>query len=177
MKKLNSLILIGIVSILSAFSISESINWNISEDYSIKFSGTKIKGKFKDLKGDVQFNKNNLAASKFSFTVDVKSISTGNWLKTRHAKGKKWFNAKSFPNIEFNSSKFSKTESGYEVTGTMEMHGNSKEMTIPFSFDDNIFSAQFSINRMDFNVGTMKGMSKKVSNEIKLEIQIPVTKQ
>lgn len=29
---------------------------------------------------------------------------------------------------------------------------------------------------MDFKIGTMEGMSKKVSNEIKIDFSVPVTK-
>jgi len=58
----------------------------------------------------------------------------------------------------------------------MQIHGVTKEMTIPFSFSDNSFKSQFSVNRIDFGVGTMQGMSKKVSNKIDLDVSIPVSK-
>jgi polyisoprenoid-binding protein YceI len=57
------------------------------------------------------------------------------------------------------------------------MHGTKKEITIPFTFRDNKFTGSFTVNRMDYGVGSMEGMSKKVSNEIRLEIFVPVTKK
>lgn len=168
--------LIVTIVLLSAFTVSNSMSWQIEEGYSIKFEGTDVEGVFKTMSGDIQFDENNLTASRFSTSIDVKSINTGNGMKNKHAKGKKWFDAKTYPVITFNSSKFSKTETGYEVTGTLEIHGTQKEVTIPFTFNDNTFNGKFSVNRMDFGVGSMKGMSKKVSNKIDLEISVPVTK-
>ena len=96
-------------------------------------------------------------------------------MKNKHAVSDKWFDAKKYPSIKFNSKKVTKTTHGYDVTGTMNIHGVSKEMTIPFTFTNNTINTKFSVNRLDFNVGTMEGMSKKVSNEIKLDVSIPLT--
>lgn len=168
--------MIAVIVLLSAFTINNSMSWKIAEGYSIKFSGTDVEGIFKTMSGDIQFDETNLDASKFSTSIDVASINTGNGMKNKHAVSKKWFDAKTYPLITFNSSKFRKIDSGYVVTGTLEIHGTQKEISIPFTFSDNTFQGEFSVNRMDFGVGTMKGMSKKVSNEIKLKISVPVTK-
>lgn len=162
--------------VLSAFTISESINWKISDNHSIKFSGTDAEGIFKELNGDIVFAPDNLSASKCNFSIDVKSINTGNGTKNKHAVSKKWFDAGKYPSIKFTSSEFKVTSRGYFVTGIMDIHGVKKEITLPFSFADQIFTSQFSVNRLDFGVGTMEGMSKSVSNEIKLDISIPVSK-
>lgn len=166
----------GLVLLASAFTLSNAINWKVSDGHSVKFSGTEVEGIFKELNGDVVFDVANVEASKFSFSIAVASINTGNGMKNKHAVSDKWFDAKQFPNITFNSSKVSKTDKGYEVTGNMEIHGVAKVMTIPFTFENNTFKSNFSVNRLDFGVGTMQGMSKKVSNEINLEVSIPVTK-
>ena len=119
----------GVVMTMSAFTFTSSINWKISDGYSVKFAGTDAEGVFKTLNGDVVFDEANVEASKFSFTVDVNSINTGNGMKNKHAVSPKWFDAEQFPTISFNSSKVAKGASGYEVTGTMKIHGITKEMT------------------------------------------------
>lgn len=166
---------LAIVS-LSAFTVNKSTTWQIAEGYSIQFTGTEVEGIFKSMTGDIQFDENNLEASSFSTSIDVASINTGNGMKNKHAVSPNWFDAEAYPAITFNSSKFSKTEAGYEVTGTVEIHGTKKEISIPFTFNDDTFKGTFTVNRLDFGVGTMKGMSKKVSNEIELVISVPVTK-
>lgn len=167
---------IAIVISLCSFTISNSISWKISDDFSIKFSSKNPSGVFTDLKGEIIFNEDQLSASKFDLEIDVASINTGNGMKNRHAKGKKWFDAKKFPTINFISQNFRKTSLGYEVTGMLEMHGVKKEFTMPFTFKNNVFESSFTINRTDFNVGAIKGMAKKVPQEIKLDISVPVTK-
>lgn len=170
------LLVLSAFIVLSAFTFNSSVNWKISDTYSIKFSGTDAEGIFKDLTGNVQFDKANPENSSFLFNVAVNSINTGKGMKNKHAVSDKWFDAEKYPNITFKSNSVSKQGDAFIVTGIMNIHGVSKEMTIPFSFNDNSFSSQFSVNRMDFGVGTMEGMSKKVSNEIKLDVTIPVTK-
>ena len=98
-------------------------------------------------------------------------------MKNKIAKSDNWFDADKYPSINFISSKFSKSTNGYLVEGTIEMHGIKKQIVIPFTFSSNVFKGNFSVNRTDFGVGTMEGMSKKVSNEIALEISVPVTKK
>ncbi len=165
----------GSFILFSAFTIVTS-TWKVSDNYSVKFAGTDAEGIFKTLKGDVSFDPNELSTSKLAFTVDVNSINTGNGTKNKHAVSDKWFDAKKYPNITFSSSKIVKEDNQFKVTGTMTIHGVSKEMTIPFSFKNNTIETKFSVNRMDYKVGTMKGMSKKVSDKISLDVSIPLTK-
>ncbi|MFK8101857.1 MAG: YceI family protein [Saprospiraceae bacterium] len=176
MAKVNFLGMVAAIMFLSAFTIGSSMSWNIEEDYAIKFSNKKASGIFTKFTGDIEFERTNLSASKFDVQIEVASIKTGNFLKNSHAKGKKWFNAKEYPTINFTSEKFNKTTTGYEVIGTLEMRGVKKEMTLPFTFEDKVFKSSFTVNRTDFNIGSTKGMAKKVPHEIQLDIAIPVSK-
>jgi polyisoprenoid-binding protein YceI len=177
MKKINLTILITATMLLFAFTINRAINWQIKDGYDLKFSGTKVEGNFEKIKGDIVFDESELSTAKFDLNIEVESIATGNFLKNRHAKGDNWFDAEKYPNIKFVSSKFSKTTNGYLVKGMLTMHGISKEIEIPFTFSNAVFKGNFSVNRMDYKIGTMEGMSKKVSNEVKLNITIPVIKK
>jgi polyisoprenoid-binding protein YceI len=177
MKSLKNILLVGSIMVLSGFIVQQSVNWEITNDYSIKFSGTKVEGIFKNFSGDIQFDEADLASSKFVLKIEVSSINTGNGMKNKHAKSDKWFDAANYPNIEFQSSQISKTEMGYSVIGKMKIHGIEKEITIPFTYTNNVFASSFSVNRLDYEVGTMEGPGKKVSNEIRLEVSIPVKKK
>ncbi|MFK7970135.1 MAG: YceI family protein [Bacteroidia bacterium] len=176
MAKMNFLGMIVTIMFLSAFTISNSTTWTIAEGHTIKFSSKNPSGIFSKLTGDIEFDEDNLEASKFDVQIDVASINTGNGMKNRHAKGKNWFNAEQYPTINFTSHQFQQSSTGYEVTGTLEMHGIKKDMTIPFTFNDNVFESSFTVKRTDFNIGSVKGMAKKVPIEIQLDIAVPVTK-
>ena len=177
MKNKNTIYLIIATCLLCSFGIINVINWQIKDGYAIKFSGSSASGKFEKVKGTISFDENDLSSSHFSVDVEVNSIATGNWLKNSHAKGEKWFNADKYPIINFTSSKFLKTSQGYSVYGILDMHGIKKPITIPFTFSNNTFNGSCTIKRIDYGIGTMEGMSKKVSNDIKIDISVPVSKK
>ena len=177
MKPANFAVLMSATLLLSAFTLHQSINWQIASGYAIKFTSKDPSGVFTKMSGDVSFDANALDAAKFDVKVDVASINTGNGMQNGHAKSEKWFNAKKYPTISFVSSKFSKTATGYEVAGTLDMHGVKKEITMPFTFANNVFKGSFTVNRLDYNIGDTKGMSAKVPAELKLDISVPVTKK
>lgn len=141
------------------------------------FKGDSVEGNFEKFSGEIIFDENELAASNFSLVIDVESIATGNWLKNSHAKNEKWFDADRYPKITFKSAQFLKTANGYAVQGILTMHGIQKEITIPFTFSNQIFKGAFSVKRMDYKIGNLEGMSKKVSNEIKIDFIVPVTRK
>jgi polyisoprenoid-binding protein YceI len=175
MKKLNLLLMFLAVIILSAFTVV-STQWKISNGYSIKFFNEHAKGEFEKISGTIHFDENDLVNSSFNMQVDVKSIATGNFLKNSHAKGEKWFDSDKYPKITFVSTKISKSANGFVVEGNLKMKDVTKAIEIPLTFKNNVFSGKFSVNRMDYNIGSMEGMSKKVGNKIDLEISVPVIK-
>jgi polyisoprenoid-binding protein YceI len=162
----------------SAFTVLQSQNWKISEDYSIKFSSKDPSGVFRGLKGSVVFDDKNLAGSKFDVTVDVASINTGNGMKNTHAKSAMWFDAEKYPQIIFTSKEIVAAGTGFQAKGVLEIHGVKKDFTIPFTFDKagdgGTFKAAFDINRMDFNINTAE--PDHGASVIKVELNIPVTK-
>jgi polyisoprenoid-binding protein YceI len=177
MKKLIFPIAIGATLFFSAFTTITSMNWKIADGYSVKFTSNDPSGAFTSLKGDIVFDASNLAAAKANLVIDVASINTGNGMKNTKAKNETWFNADKYPTIKFTSSKFAKTATGFEVTGTMEIRDVKKEVTIPFTFVNKTFAASFMINRIDYNVGDDKGMNAHASNDLKIDVSVPVTQQ
>jgi polyisoprenoid-binding protein YceI len=138
--------------VASAFTVIKSQDWKIADNYSVKFDGGDPSGEFKGLKGSISFDPANLAASKFDASIDVATINTGNGMKNTHAKSAMWFDADKYPAIKFTSSAITKTATGYEATGTLDMHGVQKEITIPFTFNNNVFTGSFEVNRLDYNI-------------------------
>lgn len=175
MNKLGFLVSVTAIMLLSSFTIYESVNWEIEEGYSIKFISEDPTGVFTKMSGDISFDADQLETSKFAVKVDVSSINTGNGMQNKHAKSDKWFDANQYPTINFTSQSFAKTDDGYEVLGTLEIHGVAKEFTMPFTFEDNVFTSSFTINRLEYNIGSTKGMSAKVPAELAVELSVPVS--
>jgi len=178
MKKIIYPIAALLIVAASAFSVIRSQDWKISDDYSVKFTSEDPSGVFKGLKGTVNFDDANLATSKFDVTVDVATINTGNGMKNTHAKSEKWFDADKYPTISFTSTSISKTASGYEAKGNLQIHGVTKEFTIPFTFQQTatggVFVSSFNVNRLDFNINTAE--PNHGASTIKVDLNIPVSK-
>jgi len=163
-----------VLLIASAFTFIKSQTWQIAEGHSVKFDGGDPSGEFTDLKGTVIFDENDLANSKFETTIDVASINTGNGMKNTHAKSANWFDIEKYPTINFTSSSIAKTDSGFVAIGILEMHGIKKEFTLPFTFVDNVFSANVEVSRVDFKLDD--GRHPKMLPVMQVSISVPVTK-
>ena len=166
---------VALIGGLSAFV--QLTSWTVAQDYSVKFSGKGVSGIFKTFNATIIFDESQLANSRFVVTIDVASINTGNAMQNRHATGAEWFDATKYPKITFTSGSFEKSASGYVVKGKMEVKGKVKEVTIPFNFTKTgtagVFTSTLMIKRSDYGIGAG---SNDVSDEIKVDVKVPVTK-
>ena len=163
-----------IIFIASGFTFIQSQNWKIAENYSVKFDGGDPSGEFSGLKGDISFDEKDLVGSKFDVTIDIATINTGNGMKNTHAKSDKWLDAVKYPTIKFTSSLITKTASGYQAKGMLDMHGVQKEISFPFTFTGTVFAGGFEINRLDYNINTAE--PEHGSAKFKVSVSVPVKK-
>ena len=166
------------IFVLAAFT-SFAQQYKLADGYKISFTNPDVSGTFDELSApSIVFDADKLASSKLSLKLEVSSINTGNGLMNKHAKGEEWFNAEKYPYIEFTSSKIEKTAEGFKATGKLQMHGVSKEISIPFTFSKKgskaTFIAKFSVDRTDYQIGKKNG---GVAETIKITATIPVTKK
>lgn len=78
MKKSVITVAVGLLFLASAFTFVTG-NWSVKdENYTIKFTSSKMDGTFKGLKSDLTFDENNLATSKLTATIDAATVKTGN---------------------------------------------------------------------------------------------------
>jgi polyisoprenoid-binding protein YceI len=165
----------AVILVASAFTFVTAQNWQIGDDYNIAFSNDEASGIFKGFKGVIAFDDNNPAASKFDVTIDVATINTGNAMQNKHAKSDEWFDATKYPTIHFVSTKITKTASGYQVAGNLQLHGVTKPVTIPFTFKHTgatgTFAGSFTVNRSDYQIGKPGG---EVPEPVKIDLTVPV---
>lgn len=160
--------------LVSSFMALQPGSLKIAKNHSIRFTSNNPSGVFSLIKGDIIFDANKLPESKFNVEIDANSINTGNGLKNRHAKGDGWFDVKKYPRIKFSSTQIIKSSTGYIAIGILDMHGVQKQISIPFTYEDNVFEGSFNVNRLDYKIGTLEGNASKASIDIKVEIMVPV---
>lgn len=167
----------GILMVSGAMTLTAPA-YTIKTGYSIGFKSKDPSGVFKTLKGNVSFDENDLASSKFNLIIPVESISTGNGMMNKKAQIEEWFNSEKYPDIKYISSKIEKSSDGYTVTGTLTIKGTSKEKKVPLKVVKNggdlTFSGSFNVNRADFKVGHK---SDAVPDIMSISYSIPVTKK
>ncbi len=166
-----------LVVLVTVFAFTVPTQWKIAPKYNISFSTSGVSGIFKTFTGNISFDEQSLATSKFDITIDINSINTGNGMQNKHAKGADWFDAAKYPAIKFTSKKIDKTGTGYTATGDLQVHGITKTVSLPFTFKRNgnggTFEGLFNINRNDFKIGEAGG---EVGEVIKVLVSVPVTK-
>lgn len=128
-----------------------------------------VSGSFTGMKGIVKFDENDLDNSSFNVCIDVSTVNTGNTKRDDHLKNEDFFEIEKYPEICFKSEKISKYQDNFVTNGKLTMHGVTKEILIPFTFNGKSFQGVFKINRLDYNVGESTSEF-SVSNEISLSV-------
>jgi polyisoprenoid-binding protein YceI len=85
-------------------------------------------GRFNALAGSFTLDPADPAKSKLTFTVKAASVDTGNKDRDNHLKSPDFFNAVQYPDITFVSKSVAKSANGYEVSGTLTLHGVTKPL-------------------------------------------------
>ncbi|AEV32194.1 hypothetical protein Oweho_1189 [Owenweeksia hongkongensis DSM 17368] len=142
---------------------SSTVKFEIS-NWSIK----TVEGTFSGMTGIFNLNTNDLANSNFNVCIDAATINTENEQRDEHLKTDDFFDVEKYPNICFKSTSITKSDNGYTTTGTLTMHGVSKKVNIPFTYNNNTFTGTLEIDRTDFGVGSDGGFM--VGEEVSLEI-------
>ncbi len=184
------LIVSGVLVILiaSAFTYYKVTYRKVAEDYSVNQYGYSVNKEgysikvfrnaqgpiyFKGLITDISFDEAHPEKAKFVASIDATTVDTGNEIMNEHAREADVLDTEKFPVIVFESTAVGKATVGYEVTGKLKMKGITKEITFPFTFENETFSGKFTILAKDFNI-TRNGAVP--SGEIRIELTIPVTK-
>lgn len=128
--------------------------------FSISIAGfTKVTGKFTDYEIALDWNEKHIDSSSISATIQVASINTGIPDRDAHLRTADFFDADTYPTIEFQSDSIKQIDySNFEAHGKLSMHGVTKDFILPFKIvkvEENTvgISSRTTLNRMDYGVG------------------------
>jgi polyisoprenoid-binding protein YceI len=130
--------------------------------FQIRHFLSKVRGRFTDYDGTIVADRAKPEASSVDFTIKATSIDTDNENRDKDLRSANFFEVEKYPDITFKSSKVTATgQDRYDVTGTLTMHGVSKEITLPVSFLGTVntgrgekagFETSITLNRKDFGI-------------------------
>jgi polyisoprenoid-binding protein YceI len=120
--------------------------------------------------------------AKIKLVINAASIDTDNAKRDEHLSSADFLDAKKYPQITLVSESISQSGSTLNVTGTLDMHGRKKKLSIPFKVvkgkngagvDTTAFKGKLSINRNDFGVGAGSVAAKiSLEDEVALDLLI-----
>ena len=144
--------------------------WNIDPVHSVAEFKVKhmmisnVKGQFTGVKGVLTLDEANLTGSKVEATIDTATINTNDAGRDTHLKSADFFDAESFPAMEFVSTGVTRKGDGeLKVAGNLTMHGVTKPVVFdvegptapgkdPWGNTKIGVSATTKVNRKDFGL-------------------------
>lgn len=121
-----------------------------------------------------------LPSVKVSVSIDAASIDTHNVKRDEHLMSPDFLDVKKYPKITFVSESISQSGNTVTVTGTFDLHGHKKKVTIPFKkasgkngagVDTTAFKGTLQINRNDYGVGS-SNVAAKISLEDTVVLEV-----
>jgi polyisoprenoid-binding protein YceI len=147
------------------------------------FGISYVHGRFNEVSGDFSIDKADPAKSSCSLTIKVESVDTNNKQRDMHLKSPDFFNVKQFPTMTFKSTAFKAIKDGYEVTGDLTMHGETKSITFKLNGGKEMelkgmkrigFFTDLKINRSDFGMNKMLEM---IGDTVYISVGVEGTKK
>ena len=137
--------------------------------FEVKHTYAAVRGQFTDFTGDVYFDPDNPAKSKFDFMINVNSVDTKVGKRDTHLRSPDFFDAGKYPLMTFKSSGVSHAgENKYIVEGILTIKDVSKKLALEFVYhgqkDNPLKSgelvagldARLTLDRLEYNVGDGK---------------------
>jgi polyisoprenoid-binding protein YceI len=117
-----------------------------------------VEAGFKKFTADITFDPARPETGKSRIEIDMDSFDIDNAEVNDEAKGKAWFDARSFPKATFVSSGIKALGGGkYEARGSLSIKGKTNEVVAPFTYKDEggsgVFDGVFPIRRLQYNIG------------------------
>jgi polyisoprenoid-binding protein YceI len=146
---------------------------------------TTVHGKFTDFSGILELEDNDLSKSSVSMRINAASITTENAARDKDLRSANFLDTEKYPEITFVSHRVVKQNDGYLLVGDLNMHGLSREVSIPFTFNGRVkdlagkmrvgFEGHVTINRKDWGINYSKLADNGglvAANEVTIELDI-----
>ncbi|MBI3493254.1 MAG: YceI family protein, partial [Acidobacteria bacterium] len=131
--------------------------------FQVRHLVTKVRGRFADFSGTVQFDEQRPEASSVSLSINAASVDTATPDRDQHLRSEDFFFAEKYPTLTFASTRIvRKTAEQFDIVGTLTIRGVSKEVTLPATYLGAAkdpwgnarvgFETELTINRKDFGL-------------------------
>jgi polyisoprenoid-binding protein YceI len=149
-----------------------------------------VRGRFREFAGVIRIEGSNLSKSAVNVAIRVATIDTGFQKRDDDLRGADFLDVEKFPEIAFASSRVEKQPDGFALIGNLTMHGVTKEVKIPFSYNGRVtdatgherigVTASLVINRRDWGISYNKVLDNGgliAANEVQIQLDIEAKKR
>ncbi len=134
--------------------------YTVADESTLEFIGSKITGShdggFNEFEGEIRLVDGDPAQSSVRLMIDTTSLWADDERLTGHLKSPDFFDVATYPQASFTSTTIIPAESGYLVTGNLDLHGVTKSISFPATIEvlpgQVTARAEFSIKRFDFGI-------------------------
>ena len=154
--------------------------------FQVRHLVTKVRGRFSDFEGTIQFDEANPEQSSVEFTIQATSIDTNEPDRDKHLRSEDFFAVEQFKTITFKSKRITtKGAETFDVAGDLTIRGVTKEVTLPVTHLGKIkdpwgnekvgFETELSLNRKDFGLkwnAPLETGGFLVGDEVKVSLSI-----
>jgi len=148
---------------LLAASPAAAARWNVDYaksrlGFTVMWSGEAFNATFKTWNATIDFDPAHLAAAHAKVSIVLDSEDSGSADNDDGVKGAEGFSVTQFPTAIFETTSFKATGgNGYVATGTLNLHGAARPITLPFTltFAGNTahMIGKAVVSRLDFGLG------------------------
>jgi polyisoprenoid-binding protein YceI len=148
---------------------TETTTWSIDPGHSSAEFGVKhmmvstVKGRFRDIEGELHIDEGDPTQSFVRAAVDVASVDTGIAQRDDHLRSDDFFNAERFPKLTFESTKIERTsDDAWTMTGDLTIRDVTRSVVFDVTYDGRGldvmgkeragFSAESKISRKEFGM-------------------------
>jgi len=159
--------------------------------FQVRHLVTKVRGRFTDFSGTVDFDPAQPERSGIAFTINAASVDTAAPDRDQHLRSDDFFAVEKFPTITFVSARVTKkNDEVYDVAGTLTIHGVAKDVALPVMYLGEAtdpwgnarvgFETELTINRRDFGLlwnAALETGGFLVGDEVKITISVQAIAQ
>jgi len=137
--------------------------------FEVKHTYAAVRGQFSEFTGDVYFDPDNPAKSKFDFVIKVDSVDTKVGKRDTHLRSPDFFDSGKYPVMTFKSSKVTPAgENKYIVEGMLTIKDVSKDIALEFIYHGQKenplkpgeivsgLDSRLTLDRLEYHVGEGK---------------------
>lgn len=137
----------------------------------------RVHGRFTEFSGTILYDKGEISRSSVTADIQAASVDTGNRQRDGHLRSPAFFDAAAYPSITFRSARVEPLDGGYVCTGTLTLHGVSREIRVPFRVSqrersrdtDRIgIEANLTLNRRDYGIS----WNVLIGNEVRVRLRL-----